>query len=325
VARSWGQQVTASVIGEAIKAGAFRGRFASPLIELKALETLTGVTAPAGGAGLLVPDYVRGILPMLFQPPTVRALLLNGTTESGHIKYPVESLATNAAAPVAEGAEKPQSVLQFTQVTDWVKKIATWLAVSNEMLDDVPALQSYIDGRLRVFISQEVDDQILNGDGTGENLLGLRHRVGLTPDTSQGSGTAIDAIHRAITAIMTNSFVMPDGIVINPADWEDVVLSKAEGSGGYYGANPFMPMQAKSIWGLRVVVTTAIPAGTGLVGAYGSMAQWFTKGGISVDMSNSHDDYFIKNLVAIRAEERGALAVYRPSAFGEVLFTGESA
>ena len=72
VARSWGQQITASVIGEAIKAGAFRSRFNSGIVELKALETLTGITAPAGGAGLLVPDYVRGILPLLFQPPTVR-------------------------------------------------------------------------------------------------------------------------------------------------------------------------------------------------------------------------------------------------------------
>ena len=85
MARSWGQQITASAIGEAIKAGAFRSRYNSGFVELKALENLTGVTAPAGGAGLLVPDYVRGILPLLFQPPTVRALILAGTTESVHV------------------------------------------------------------------------------------------------------------------------------------------------------------------------------------------------------------------------------------------------
>lgn len=322
VARTWGQQITASVIGEAIKAGQFRARYSSGPVELKA-ETLTGITAPAGGAGLLIPDYVRGILPQLFQPPTVRALLLAGQTDSIYVKYPVETLATNAAAAVAEGADKPQSVLRFEQTTDEVKKIATWIAVSNEMLDDVPQLQSYIDGRLRVFIAQEVDDQILNGSGSGANLLGIRNRVGLTADVTQGgSESAIDAIHRQITAIMTASFVMPDGIVIHPSDWEDVVLTKAEGSGTYLGANPFAPVQTRTLWGLRVVVTTQIPAGTALVGAFGTMAQFFTRGGISVDMSNSHDDFFIKNLVAIRAEERGALAVYRPSAFGEVILTG---
>jgi len=325
-ALTWGQQVTASIIGEAIKAGSFRSRFNSPIVELRA-ETLTGITAPAGGAGLLVPEYRPGILPILFQPPTVRALIMSGSTDSGHVIYPVESLATNNAGPVAEAAVKPESVLRFTQVTDWVKKIATWLSVSNEMLDDVAQLQSYLDGRLRVFISQEVDDQILNGSGVGENVLGIRNRPGLTPDVTQaGTGeTAIDAIHRQIVAIMTNSLVMPDGLVMHPADWGDVVITKATGGGQYLGANPFAPVQVRTLWGLRVVVTTQIPMGVALVGAFGTMAQWFSKGGISVDMSNSHDDFFIKNLVAIRAEERGALAVYRPSAFGEVILSGESA
>ena len=163
-----------------------------------------------------------------------------------------------------------------------VKKIATWIAVSNEMLDDVPQLQSYIDGRLRVFIAQEVDDQILNGSGVGENILGIRNRVGLTTDVTQGgSESAIDAIHRQITAIMVASFVMPDGIVMHPTDWESVVLTKAEGSGTYLGANPFAPVQTRTVWGLRVVVTTQIPAGTALVGAFGTMAQFFTQAAAS--------------------------------------------
>lgn len=324
-ARSWGEQIAASVIVDAAKAGAFRSRYNSAIVELKA-ETLTGVVAPAGGAGLLTPDYVRGVLPILFQPPTVRAILLSGTTGGQTISYPVETLATNNAAPVAELGLKPESVLRFAQVVDRVKKVATYVKVSNEMLDDVAYLQSYVDGRLRVFVAQETDDQILNGSGSGENQLGLRNRVGITPKVTQGaSESAIDAIFRQITAIMAASFVMPDGLVINPADWQTIVLSKAEGSGIYLGANPFAPVQSRTLWGLRVVVTTTMPAGVALVGAFGSMAQWFTRGGISVDMSNSDQDDFIHNRVTIRAEERGALAVYRPSAFGEVdLLGGES-
>lgn len=325
VARTWGEQIAASVIVDAAKAGAFRSRYNSAIVELKA-ETLTGVVAPAGGAGLLVPDYVRGVLPMLFQPPTVRAILLSGTTSGQTISYPVETMATNNAAPVAELGTKPESVLRFTQNSDRVKKVATYVKVSNEMLDDVSYLQSYIDGRLRVFIAQEVDDQILNGSGSGENQLGLRNRVGITPKVTQGaSESAIDAIFRQITAIMSASFVVPDGLVINPADWQTIVLSKADGSGVYLGANPFAPVQSRTLWGLRVIVTTTMPAGVALVGAFGSMAQWFSRGGITVDMSNSDQDDFIHNRVTIRAEERGALAVYRPQAFGEVdLLGGES-
>jgi HK97 family phage major capsid protein len=59
-------------------------------------------------------------------------------------------------------------------------------------------------------------------------------------------------------------------------------------------------------------------AGTALVGAFKTAAQIFRKGGVRVEASNSHADFFVKNLVAIRAEERLALAVYRPAAFGEV-------
>jgi HK97 family phage major capsid protein len=74
-------------------------------------------------------------------------------------------------------------------------------------------------------------------------------------------------------------------------------------------------MQGETLWGKRVVVTEAMDAGTALVGAFGTAAQVFRRGGLTVEASNSHSDYFRKNLTAVRAEERLALAVYRPQAF----------
>jgi HK97 family phage major capsid protein len=324
-ARSWGQQVTASILGEAIKAGAFRSRYNSPGIELRA-ETLTSIADPAGGGALITPDYQQRILPILSEPATVRSLIASGTTASNQVVYFKESLATNAAAAVAETAAKPESALRFERVTDDVKKIATWIPVSTEMLEDFPQIQSYIDGRLRIFIREEVDDQILNGDGVDEDLLGIRNRVGLTSlYTLTGSDNVMDAIHKQMTLIMVNSYVMPDGIVMNPLDWEVAALTKASTAGLYFGAGPFSPMQTRTMWGLPVVITQRIPRGRALIGAFATMAQTFSKGGITVDMSNSHEDYFVKNKVAIRAEERLALAVYRPPAFGEVdLGTSES-
>jgi HK97 family phage major capsid protein len=277
--------------------------------------TLTTDTASCGE--LIVPNYRAGITSILFQRLTVADLLAQGTTDGPTIYYMKETTATNAAATVAEGAAKPESTLVFDAVTDSLKKIATWLPVSDEMLDDVPQIRSYIDQRLRFFVEQQEEAQLLNGDGTGTNLTGLRNRSGLATDVARGTDSNADAIFKQIMAIQTTAFVMPDAVIVHPTNWQAIALSK-DSNGAYLGSGPFNSPLVPRLWGLPVVVTTAITAGVALVGAFKMGAQVFRKGGISVDVSNSHSDYFIKNLTAIRAEERVALAVYRPGAFGEV-------
>jgi HK97 family phage major capsid protein len=198
-----------------------------------------------------------------------------------------------------------------------VRKIATWLPVTDEMLEDVPAMRSYIDNRLRMFVQLVEDDQLLNGDGVAPNMLGLRNQVGLQPDVVRGTDTNADAILKQITAIAVNAFIQPDGVVMHPTNWQTIQLSK-DANGMYYGSGPFAAPQTPRLWGLPVAVTLAMTAGVAFPGAYRTGAQFFRKGGLRVDASNSHSDFFVKNLTAIRAEERGALAVYRPGGFGEV-------
>jgi HK97 family phage major capsid protein len=281
------------------------------------IRAATLTTDTASGGDLIVPNYRAGITSILFQRLTVADLLAQGTTDGPTIYYMKETTATNAAATVAEGAAKPESTLVFDAVTDSLKKIATWLPVSDEMLDDVPQIRSYIDQRLRFFVEQQEEAQLLNGDGTGTNLTGLRNRSGLATDVARGTDSNADAIFKQIMAIQTTAFVMPDAVIVHPTNWQAIALSK-DSNGAYLGSGPFNSPLVPRLWGLPVVVTTAITAGVALVGAFKMGAQVFRKGGISVDVSNSHSDYFIKNLTAIRAEERVALAVYRPGAFGEV-------
>lgn len=323
-ARTLGQLVMASAIGEAIKAGAFRGRFNSSSVEFLA-ETLTETASPAGGGALIIPDYRPGIWPILTQQPRVRSLIASGTTDSNLVVYFKETLATNAAEGVEETAAKPESSLRFAKVEESVKKIATWIPVSTEMLDDFAQTSSIIDARLRQFLLDEEDDELLNGDGLDGDLLGIRNRSDLTALYTQTTDSAIDAIHHQITEIMVASFVLPTGIVMHPRDWHRIVTAKSSTAGEYFGNNPFAPAQPLTLWGLPVTPTTRMTEGRVLLGAFSTMSQVFDKGGVSVDMSNSHDDFFIKNKVAVRAEKREALAVYRPAAFGEVAIdTGES-
>jgi len=299
---------------------AVRGsRWSTGVVELQSelLDSDTG--SPGSGGDLIVPDYRPGILPLLFRRLTVADLIAPGTTDSNAIIYMRETAFTNNADTVAEGAVKPESGLRFDQETDRVYKIAHWLPVTEEMLEDVPALRSYIDARLRLGVQLAEEDKLLNGAASPAELTGILHRVGLRPPVSGGSGGAAnaDAIFQQMMGIFNDAFVMPDGIVMNPLNWQTIQLMK-DSSGAYMGGGPFNTPPVPRLWGQPVVPTPAIVAGTALVGAFRSAAQIFRKGGIRVEASNSHDDYFIRNLVAIRAEERLALAVYRPGAFGTV-------
>ena len=216
-----------------------------------------------------------------------------------------------------EAGLKPESTLIFEAGTAPVRKIATWIPVTEEMLEDSAQIASIIDARLRSFIELAEEDQLLNGDGIAPNLLGFNFLPGLAPAVVTGLDTNADALFKQITAITTTSLLTPTGIVINPGDWANIQLAK-NAQGNYLGAGPWAAPQNPVIWGISVAPTPAEPASIGLVGAFMTASQLFRKGPMRVEASNSHPDFFVKNLVAIRAEERLALAVYRESAFGKV-------
>jgi len=296
--------------------------WSSPVAELYdplKLQATTLTEGSASGGKLIVPEYKSGIMPLLFKKLTIRDLLASGSTNSTSIVYMVETTFTNAAATVAEGAAKPESALVFDQKTDPVVKLAHWIPVTEEMLEDVAQIRSYIDARLRLGLQLTEEDQLLNGDGILPNLLGIMNRPGLGASIAVGVApdSAADAIFRQMMALFNTSFVPADGIVMNPANWSKIALTK-DSTGNYIGGGPFQPAQSPTLWGLPIDVTPSIAAGTALVGAFGTQAQVFDHGGVRVEASNSHQDYFIKNLVAIRAEMREGLAVYRPASFGKV-------
>jgi HK97 family phage major capsid protein len=320
--KSLGAQFVGSSEYEAFrKQGRAKGaRWSTGVVELHSELLDSDAGSPGSGGDLIVPDYRPGILPLLFRRLTIADLIAPGSTESNLIVYMKETTFTNNADTVAEAATKPESGLRFDQEEDRVHKIAHWLPVTEEMLEDVPQLRSYIDARLRLGVQLAEEDKLLNGADSPAELTGILNRDGLrTAEAAGGSpdDPNADAIFRQMMGIFNDSFIMPDGIVINPLNWQTIQLMK-DTSGAYMGGGPFQVAPAPRLWGLPVVATPAISEGMALVGAFRQAAQVFRKGGIRVEASNSHDDYFIRNLVAIRAEERLALAVYRPGAFGTV-------
>ncbi len=297
------------------------GAWTSPTIECAGyLHTLQATTLTEGsgsGGPLIVPDYLPSIIPLNQRRPVVADLVAPGTTTSNLVQYMKEKTFTNAADAVKEGLAKPESALVYEAATAPVRKTAHWIPVSEEMLEDYAQIQSIIDARLRLGIALKEEDELLNGSGVDPHLLGLNTLPGLSPAVPMGTDTRPDAFLKQITAIATSTFIVPDGWIMNPSDWMDVQLQKNT-QGNYMGTGPFSPPQSAMLWGLPGVVTPAQTAGIGLVGAFSTMAQIFRRGGVRVEASNSHQDFFIKNLVAIRGEERLAFAVYREAAFGQV-------
>ncbi len=337
--KSFGEQFTAAAGYKSLVDGGIStkgARWTSGSIELKTAltEGTTGVPGP-GFAPVQTPTVLPGFTEVLFQGLTVADLFPSGSTNSPLLRYLVETAVTNAAATVAELGLKPESAITFAKVDETLKKIATFLPVSDEMLEDVAQIQSYLNARLSLFVRLQEEVQLLRGDGTGTNLVGILNRTGLAPNVVKGNATPpagsatgaflspasdndMDAIYRQITQVRITSFLEPETIVVDPAGWMNIQLSK-NSQGTYYAGGPFMGIGAQpNLWGKPVVPTTAMPAATALVGAFRQASQVFRKGGITVEASNSHADFFQRNEVAIRAEERLLLAIFRPGAFGTV-------
>ncbi len=314
------------------KTGQMTGRWSSGPVEVSEAAWKAVVTTTA--SPIIQPQVEAGMAPTpaatTLRQLTVADLLAQGTTDSGTIRYLQEATITNAAAATAEGTAKPESTITFQAVDEPVRKVATFLPVTDEMLEDASQLRSYLDNRLRVFVLQAEENQLLNGSGTAPNIRGLLNRTGIQTATRAALGTSAgngagasvlgDAIYMAITNIRINALVEPDGIVMHPANWATVRLAK-DTAGQYLGGGPMIGaygnglMASESLWGFPVVVTGAIAQNTALVGAFGTMAQVFYRNGLTVEASNSHADFFQLNQTAIRAEQRLALAVYRPQAF----------
>jgi HK97 family phage major capsid protein len=274
-------------------------------IQTKTLLTLTDITGP----NQRLPDITPSA--QAFRP--VSDLFLQGQTSATSIEYYEETTFTNNAAEVAEGGSKPESALSFTLRTDAVRKIATWIPATDEVLTDVPMLRSYIEGRLRFMLMRRRDAQLLNGDGTAPNISGITDRSGIQTQAKGGDPT-FDAILKAMTKVRVTGDAEPTGIVLHPNDWEAIVLTRTA-DGLYILGNPGDQVAAQRLWGLDVRVTPVQTENTAIVGAFTPMAQIFQREGVTITVSTEHSTYFVENKVAILAEERLALAVYRPAAF----------
>lgn len=291
--------------------------------EFKAPATQT-TTWPAGVP--ILTDYDKTIVQARRERPTIADLCGSGTISGNAISYFVEAAMQGGFATVAEGGAKPQiSFDNPTAVVDALKKIAGWIDMTDEFIEDLGFLKSEIDTRLLYQLTMFEEAQLLSGNGTGQNLLGIRNRSGVQVQAAPTDAKDnADAVFEAMTKVSTATSLTADALVIHPLDYQEFRLSK-DGNGQYFGGGYFQGqygngsvLENPNLWGLRTVVTTAATQGEILLGAFRIGATVYRKGGVRVEATNTHADNFTNNKVTVRAEERVALAVRYPAAFVKV-------
>ncbi len=336
-AKSLGRTVVDSPEFKALM-GAFHGgripeksRVQSDPINVKALITGTDDTS----AGTFVTPDQTGIVEMLGRRSLpLRSVISVRTTGSDTVEYVRQTAHTNAAAPVPEatstapigdgtlgtvtataGGVKPEGSWTFERDTAVVKTIAEWVPATKRALADVSALEGLINDELEADLAEEEEDQILSGNGTGENLTGI-----LSTSGTQAQPLDVDifrTVRRALTKVRTVGRAVPNGVGLNPEDVETIDLARdnsgGAGTGQFLGAGPFA-MGPRTLWGVPIVESEAIPAGTSIVADWSKAVLW-DRQQATVTVSDSHADFFTRNLVAILGEERVAFAVTRPTAF----------
>ncbi|PAT64060.1 phage major capsid protein [Psychrobacter sp. JB193] len=247
---------------------------------------------------------------------TVRDLLAPGDTESPSVHYLRETLFTNNAAPVAENTTKPYSDIEFEEVLSGVKTVAHLMKIAKQTLDDLPQLRSIINGRLLNGLKRVEDTQLLFGSGVGNNLHGIYTQATAfaNPSTKTTPSNSLDLMRLAMLQV-TLAELSATGHVMHDIDWTDIELIKDANTKGYLFSNPFGTLEAR-LWGLPVAQTNqAGMHGNFLTGSFADAAQIFDREDANVVVSTENADDFEKNMVSVRAEERLALAVYRPQAF----------
>jgi len=300
-------------------------------VDLKTL--ITGTSSTSAGP-LVIPQYVPGYTDLVpLRQLTIRDLITTGSTGTDTIEYVRITGKTNNAAPVPEatssdkpalynaptGAEviaggyKPESALALERVTTTVKTLAHWMPMTKRAVSDAPQVRTLVDNFLQAGLDEKLEDQILGGAGSGENFLGI---LNSSPLTVGSAGTDIDAIVDAIRTIRVTGRRRPNAIVMHPNDWyaAGFLLSK-DTQGRYLIGDPRAALdQMNQLWGLKVVVSEGITENTALVGDFSYAVLW-EREGITLSVSDSHYDFFTRNLLAILAELRAGFGVLDNQAF----------
>lgn len=273
-------------------------------------------------------DQLAGVIPGAFRQLSILPTVASGTTGSNVVFFSRELSFTNAAAGTAEGSSKPESTLTFEEVSETVKTVAHFLKASKQALDDSSFLASYIDRRMSHGVNQKIESQVVNGDGTGQNLSGWL-ASGNSTVTSPLLTTDIYGLANKMKSEVIAADYMPDFFYMNPVDWStlettrrgsgDAAFVAASGAVTYVN-NGLTPL----LWGLPVVTSNTVPSGTIICKSLDA-DMFLDRQSTVIEMFEQDGDNVTTNLVTIRGEARVVELNFVPAAIRTGLISGITA
>ena len=274
-------------------------------LDVKTLfETTAGWAPETTRTGRVVDAVTR--------PIQITQVIPTSPTNQSAIVYMEETTYSPAAAETSEGGTFAEAQFVLTERTSNVRKIAHFVPATDEQLEDEPSAGGYLDRRMRFGLEQRVDLQIVQGDGNAPNLDGIEAFSGVQT-YALSNEPALDAIHKGITLVNVTGRAVASAVLIHSNDWQNIRLLRT--ADGIYILGPPTERGPLTLWGLPIVVNEVVTENTAIVGDFANFIELRIKRGVTVKVSDSHSDFFIKGKQAIRADIRVALPIYRAAAF----------
>lgn len=316
--KSVGAQYVNSNAYKALKGNVSKVERAREIISTKAAttSTVTGITRNT----IAMPTQLAGIYDENAEMPLViEGLIPHIPVTSSSVQYLKNSAFTNGAKVVAEGTAKPESTFQFKLATANIETIAHYTKITEQLAQDAPAVQAFINAKMIYGLQLKIDEQIVNGTGSeASQLTGL-----LDTTNSTDYSTDITALKASIESMADFALAIktkletagyaPKYLILNPIDWAALALMK-DTNGLYILGGP-ASVAGKTLWGMSVVTTPSMPQGKYLMSDFALGATIFDRQEVAVEIDREQDD-FTKNLFTIRVERRLGLAVENPKAIG---------
>ncbi len=288
------------------------------MVEL--LEQKTTIDSAALGtatSGVLQIDRTPGIVQEARQALHIRNLLTSRPTTLPTVDYVKVNSAPSVASLQTEGSAKTENAVTFTTASAYVKTIATWIPMTRQAMDDFAELMGYIRNALPYYVNLREDIEFLHGGGGSTDINGL-----VTQATALQTALALpaynksDLISAAIQQIEVAKEIQPTFVVLHPTDYWQILRAKDANRNYIFGGSNNGPNMVDPFWGLQVVRTTNMGSGNFLVGSGLPVAvEIRDRMGLELAISTEHSTYFTENKIAVRAEKRTTLVVYRPASF----------
>ena len=279
------------------------------ILDTKAVGTMTEAVNLTGD---ITRQYANQVYALPSRKVHLRSLLPIGTINQGLFTFPYESGGEGDPAAQVQGSSKAQVDFDITMKDAAAQYIAGYVRISRQMLDDIPAMTSFLQSRLLEKYLIAEDAQILSGDGTAPNLQGI---LGVATAATGAATVDVEQLVQAIAQLESSNY-SATGIMVNPTDWAAIMNTKNTNAAYSLPASTVVTTDGNvSIAGIPLYKSTAIAVDKFLVGDWSMGAQIMQNQGISVQFSEMDGDNFTKNLITVRVEARIALPIYYAGAF----------